>query len=201
MSERRRWVERHEYTIRTASSAPPEDVYAVLSDLSSHLEWSGRQLGEKTERLLSMEAPPAPAAAGTEFRSTGWTAIGTFHDRSRVILAEAPFRFEFMTESQLRRPKGQPLMSAFSHRFVIEPDRSGSRITRIIGQPRFYDPAPWWLRILAWPLIAQLGFRLMAAPTVRATLANLARAAEARAGQADRASVTPSTSPLAPTRR
>ena len=55
----------HNPVIRFEAScrAPAEAVYDLLADLQSHLEWAGeRQL--ETTRLLTMEAPQAPATVG-----------------------------------------------------------------------------------------------------------------------------------------
>lgn len=177
-----RWIERHEYRLSGRTPAPPEAVYDTLADLASHLEWSGARLPESAERLLTLEAPPGPARAGTEFASTGHTPIGTFRDRSRVTIAERPARFEFVTESSLILKNGAAVASTWVHRFEIEPEASGSRVTRIDRQARFYAPAPWWMRIFAWPPIAVLGYRLMARSTAERTHINLLRMAEERAG-------------------
>lgn len=177
-----RWIERHEYRLTGVTSAPPEAVYDTLADLASHREWSGARLPDSAERLLTLEAPPGPAREGTEFTSTGSTSIGTFRDRSRVTVAERPTRFEFVTESSLMLKDGTLLASTWVHRFEIQPEAPGSRVTRIDRQARFYTPAPWWIRIFGWPPIAVLGYRLMARATAERTHANLLRMAEERAG-------------------
>ncbi|HEU0236382.1 MAG TPA: SRPBCC family protein [Candidatus Limnocylindrales bacterium] len=179
-AERRRWIERHDYVVAAASAVPAEDVYDVLADLETHLEWSGRLLGDRAERLLTIDAPVGPAVVGTAFRSTGYTSIGSFVDRSTVVVAERPTRFEFVTESRLERPNGSAIRSTWIHRFEIAARPNGSRIVRTDRQTAFYDPAPWWLRPFAWPLVAIIGYRLMAESTSRATLANLAHFAERR---------------------
>lgn len=176
-----RWIERHEYRLRGVTPASAEAVYDTLADLASHLEWSGARLPESAERLLTLEAPPGPAREGTEFTSSGYTPIGTFHDRSRVTVAERPARFAFVTESLLILKDGTPVASTWIHRFEIEPETSGSRVTRIDRQAGFYAPAPWWLRIFAWPPIAVLGYRLMARTIAERTHTNLLRMAEERA--------------------
>src|SRR5207249_2771936 len=45
-------------------NAPPEAVYDLLADLSSHLEWAGARQRETT-RLLTMDSAPGPATVGT----------------------------------------------------------------------------------------------------------------------------------------
>src|SRR5438094_297062 len=80
--------------------APAEDLYDLLADLQSHLEWAGqRQL--ETTRLLTLEAPPTPAGVGTEFFSTGSDGkVARWSDRSVVTEATRPEVFEFVTEGR-----------------------------------------------------------------------------------------------------
>lgn len=184
---KQRWVERHEYVVTTWSAAPPDAVYDVLADLSTHIDWSGRQLGDRAERLLSIDAPPGLARVDMEFSSTGYTPVGTFHDRSRITTAERPSRLEYVTQSELELTSGRAMASVFANRFLIEPVGSSSRITRSVSQPSYYAPAPWWAHIFGWPPIALLAYWLMARSTAMATLRNLALLAEERA----RAGVTP----------
>src|ERR1700730_4434863 len=85
-------------------SAPPEIVYDLLADLGSHLTWAGTQQSSDF-RLLTLEAPPGPATAGTAFTSTGTIPMSMRHwqDRSEVTVAERPRTFEFVTNATVHR--------------------------------------------------------------------------------------------------
>jgi hypothetical protein len=180
MSSTQRWVERLEFSVTLDTQAAPETVYSLIADLSSHLEWSGTRLPANAERLLSLEAPGGVATAGTDFTSTGKTSIGTFHDRSRVTRAEPPSRFEFETESRLVRPGGTAMASRFEHRFLIERLPAGCRVKRTVRQAQFYKPAPWWIRLFAWPPVAATLYRWMAHAGTRTALRQLVAMAEER---------------------
>jgi uncharacterized protein YndB with AHSA1/START domain len=160
------------------SLAPPESVYEALASLPTHLEWAGQRKSAKT-RLLTMDAPPGLAEAGTEFSSTGSDPNGTFHDCS-VVTEAAPGRvFEFVTEAELRpRRGGRPVEWTLVHRYEIAPAPTGGshvayryRITRI---SRLIGP----LRLLRTPLAGVL--RRAWASMTRKGLRNLVAVAEAR---------------------
>jgi hypothetical protein len=87
--------------VSVRSTASPEAVYDVLSDLRTHLAWAGEQAPDKAFRLLSMDAPSRPVTVGDQFSSSGANVNGTFHDRSTVVQAERGVRFGFDTESTL----------------------------------------------------------------------------------------------------
>src|SRR5215210_1680638 len=86
--------------------APAEVVYDLLADLDSHLEWGGNRQSSGF-RLLTMEAPPAPAVVGVEFRSTGSDGKRRVNrDRSVVTEATRPSVFEFVTENRCELQDG-----------------------------------------------------------------------------------------------
>jgi len=126
------------------STADRRSVLDVLLDLPSHAEWAGSRSSQKTFRLLSLEAPHAPASVGTRFSSTGAASNGTFHDSSVVTVAE-PYAFEFETSSRLERRHGAELLVQFVHRYDLVDDADGCRIVYFC---RAVDASyvPYWLR-------------------------------------------------------
>src|SRR5918995_3125665 len=113
------------------SSAPPSTVYDTIADLRNHLDWSGERASSQTFKLLSIDAPDGFAAVGTAFSSSGAADNGTFHDRSVVTEASSPHTFVIETDAHLDRKRGRPWDAHFSHRYVVEPEGDGSRITYI----------------------------------------------------------------------
>ena len=113
--------------VEATSTARPETVYGLLADLSSHLVWAGERQSNRT-RLLTLDPPTAPAAVGTEWRSTGSDPMGTFSDRSVVTEATRAKAFEFVTEAHLVTKRGQEVDWTNVHRYELSPDGDGSRI-------------------------------------------------------------------------
>lgn len=126
-------VEQRALHVRTQTSvrslASPGDVYDVISDLLAHLEWSGERASDDTFKLLGLQVPPGAATVGTTFTSSGANYNGTFHVRSVVTEASRPSVFAIETDSRLDRKRGKTWHVHFVHRYDIEPDGSGSRIT------------------------------------------------------------------------
>src|SRR5260221_14521667 len=84
------------------SSASPEDVYEILADLSTHVEWAGKQAPNKAFRLLTFDSSTGRASVGTTFASTGANSKNggmIFHDRSVVTEATPPRPLAFVTDS------------------------------------------------------------------------------------------------------
>src|SRR5258706_14321707 len=80
----------------------PDDIYAELADVNTHLTWAGKQAPYKGFRLLEMDAPSGQATVGTTWKSDGANSGNgsmTFHDRSTVVQAEPGKAFGFDTES------------------------------------------------------------------------------------------------------
>jgi hypothetical protein len=159
------------------SSAPPAAVYEVLADLRTHLDWAGRQAREKSFRLLDLQAPAGLASVGTTFGSTGANSkdgSSTFHDRSTVIEARTGSALAFETASRLDRKRRPTWACRFVHRYAIEPDGAGSRISYTCEvYPQNYRP--YWLHPLMRPLT-----RGSVQHVVHRHLGNLARTVEAR---------------------
>jgi hypothetical protein len=156
------------------SQAPPEVVFDTITDLRAHLQWSGERAESETFKLLEIEAPDGAALVGTEFRSSGAADNGTFHDRSVIAEATRPRVFVIETDSTLDRKRGREWKAHFIHRYDVEPEGDGSRITYTETIDRV-NYVPYWLR---W------GVRSIFRPYVnradRKQLANLGRLAEER---------------------
>ncbi|HYF11542.1 MAG TPA: SRPBCC family protein [Actinomycetota bacterium] len=159
------------------SKAPPDAVFDTIVDLRAHLEWSGERAASDTFKLLDLDAPEGPALVGTEFTSSGAADNGTFHDRSVVSEASRPGVFVIDTDSRLDRKRGETWHVHFTHRYDVEPEGGGSRITYTETISRV-NYVPYWLK---W------GVRTIFRPYVnradRKQLANLARLAEERSGR------------------
>src|SRR5437764_1194452 len=94
------------FRVSANAEAPIEEVYDVLANLSTHLDWAGTGSSREDFRLLTLDAPHGRASTGTEFTSTGASSKNgsmTYHDRSVVTDASAPARFAFDTHSVLER--------------------------------------------------------------------------------------------------
>jgi hypothetical protein len=156
------------------SKASPEVVYDTISDLRAHIEWSGERASSDNFKLLSLEAPEGRATVGTTFTSTGAADNGTFHDRSVVTEASRPGRFIIETDSRLDRKRGKAWEAHFSHRYDIEPEGDGSRISYTETVERV-NYVPYWLQPWIRPIFTVLVNRA----DVR-QLSNLARLAEER---------------------
>lgn len=162
------------------SRAPAESVYDLLADVGSHLEWGGRMQRRKNYRLLSIDAPQGPASVGSEFRSTGADAMGTFADSSVVTEASRPSLFEFVTEARLTTKKGKVIEWTLVHRYRLSPLAEGcaiayaievARISELVGPMALFNVPG--LRAIAEKVSGSFA---------RRGLRNLARLAEERAG-------------------
>jgi hypothetical protein len=154
---------------RTDASA--EAVYDLLADLGSHLEWGGRRQ-KKGYRLETLDAPPGPAAVGTEFRTTGIAPDGAFTDASVVTEATRPAVFEFVTTARQQPKRGEPTVWTTVSRYEIERTPSGSTIRYSMRVVRLSRKA-WWQNAVGRALVRSFGGRNM-----RIGLRNLARMAE-----------------------
>jgi hypothetical protein len=149
-------------------------VYATIADLRNHLEWSGERAEDEKFKLVELDAPDGPATVGTTFSSSGAAENGTFHDRSEVTAASPPSAFVIETDAHLDRTRGRPWDAHFVHRYDIEPDGGGSRITYTETIERV-SYVPYWLQ----PVIRSV-FRVYVNRADRKQLSNLARLAEER---------------------
>lgn len=116
------------------SSAPPESLYDSLADLGTHTTWGGAKQFYNF-RLRSLEAPAGPATVGTSFTSTGTIpmSLRRFADHSKVMVAQRPHTFEFVTHATVRR--GERSMAAtYRHRYEIITMPEGSEVTYTMTQ-------------------------------------------------------------------
>jgi hypothetical protein len=165
-----------ELRLAADTCASREAVYDTLVDAGMHLEWAGRRQPPYF-RLLSWEAPDGQLTVGSAFSSTG-SIPGTsrrFHDRSRVVLAEPPSLFEFVTEATV--PGRKPMQATFRHRYQLEPNGDGCRVRYAFRQENIVNPM---LR-LSLPLVRDLAWKFGMPMMMRGGLRNLVRAAEQRA--------------------
>jgi hypothetical protein len=154
------------------STASPEAVYDVLSDLRTHLEWAGARSPDKSFRLLTMDAPSRPATVGDRFSSNGANGNGTFHDRSTVVQAERVTRFGFDTEATLERRHGATWHARFGHRYALGRSGDGT-VVSYTCEVRPQNFVPYWLKPGIRPVTRVIVQRLM-----RRNLANLVEMAE-----------------------
>src|SRR5260370_7592112 len=108
----------HTVLMSLACKAKPEDVYDILADLKTHLDWGGARQSSDF-RLLSLEAAPGPATVGTSFSSTGTIpmSVRRWKDSSTVTVADRPRTFEFIPEA---RPRDRnPTTPPTRHRYQI----------------------------------------------------------------------------------
>jgi hypothetical protein len=129
--------------ISRLSQARPEAVYDLLADLQSHLDWAGvRQT--RDFHLVSLEAPPGPAAVGTTFSSTGVIPMSQrrWSDRSIISAADRPFKFEITT--QARAGDRNAMTAVYRHKYEISPAAGGSRVTYTLTQLSITKPMLRW---------------------------------------------------------
>jgi uncharacterized protein YndB with AHSA1/START domain len=161
------------FDAEVTSAAPPDRMYAVLTDLPGHRQWAGTESKASGFSILTLDAPTDPATVGTRFTSTGDNApFGVFHDSSIVTAAEAPGLFAFETDSRLVRSRRPEWHAHFTHRYEITPEGSGSRV-RYTCELTQKSYTPLWLLPFSKPMTRVMVPRLMSK-----NLRNLARLAE-----------------------
>lgn len=172
--------DRREWRFTRPCRARPEDVYDLLADLRTHLEWGGKRQF-RSFRLLSLDAPEGPAQSGTEFTSTGRIPMNRarWDNRNTVTKADRPRVFEITTEGTIAWRSGAPGSGTFIHRFEIEPRGLASVVTYVSKQLRFRNP-PWGLR---YPLLRNITYRVWIPIWYGRGFRNLLRMAEERAAR------------------
>jgi hypothetical protein len=165
-------------SVEHRSTASPDAVYDVLSDLRTHAVWGGVPPTKKTG-LLSIEAPAGESSVGTEFASTGDDLGGSFTDRSVVTQAVRPSVMEFVTQATLTTKRGATADWTIVHRYDLRPDGDGcviaysvriARISALPGLSRAFN-----LPVLSWIVIKE------STKAIRHGVENLATFVEQRA--------------------
>jgi uncharacterized protein YndB with AHSA1/START domain len=165
-------------TVEENCAAPPEVVYDVLADLRTHALWGGEQQHANT-RIVSIDAPEAPARVGTEFETQGLDPMGRFRDRSVVTEASKPSAFEFVTEARLETKRGKLVDWTLVHRYELDPTDGGSRIAYRVTVARISE-LPGMLAVFKVPVLSRLAMKASTG-VARRGVRNLARMAEERA--------------------
>ena len=120
------------------------------------------------------QTSPGDVSLGTPFESSGANFNGTFHDRSVIAWMAQPDVLVIETDARLERTRGKPWEAHFTHRYDIDPEAAGSRITytEVISRVNY---VPDWLK----PIV-RVAFRPLVNSADRKQLRNLARLAEER---------------------
>jgi hypothetical protein len=165
-------------TVSEETEAPPESLYDLLADLSTHIEWGGSWHPSRTQRLQSMEAPEGAAKVGTEFWSVGSTSGGSWHDQSIVTEATRPTLFEFVTRGTLRdRENSDRMYLHATHRYEIGKSERGCLISYILVASMQLKAPPGDMH----PRLPAVIFNLLVPSVIERGTKNLARMAEQRA--------------------
>jgi uncharacterized protein YndB with AHSA1/START domain len=115
----------------------PEVVFAYLTDMSRHGEWSPRPY-----KIEPVEGA-GEAAVGARFRSVGSIPGDKHHENDvEITRVDPPTRFSLVAYE-----KGQPFM----HDFVLTPAADGTRVDRTVDSPE-----PTGFLRLIYPLIWSL---------------------------------------------
>jgi uncharacterized protein YndB with AHSA1/START domain len=126
------------WTWTVTVNRPPEVVFAYLTDMSRHGEWSPRPYS------IEPVGGEGRATVGARFRSVGSVPGDKHHENDvEITRVEPPTRFSLTAYE-----KGQP----FKHDFVLTPVAEGTRVERTVDSP---EPAGFVRLIypLIWPLI------------------------------------------------
>lgn len=106
------------HTYRVLINAPPDVVFAYVSDLTRHPEWSGGRL--KIEALAA-----GPVAVGSQYRSRG--DVAGQKDRPnelRVTEYQPPLRFAFVARD--------PDFGDVAHEFTFTSQAGGTLLERSV---------------------------------------------------------------------
>ncbi len=105
-------------THRVVINAPPETVFAYVSDLTRHPEWSGG-------RLTIEAVTPGPVAVGSQYRSRGEVAVQKDRPNElRVTQYQPSARFTFVAKD--------PDFGDVVHAFTFTPQGSGTLMERAV---------------------------------------------------------------------
>lgn len=105
------------FSVSTEINAPPEAVFAYVSDLSKHGEWAGNEL-----RVEPVDA--SPISVGKKYSSYANARGREFHADLVVTEYNPPTAFAF---------SGSDETGKFAHRFTFEKIGQGTRVTRTVS--------------------------------------------------------------------
>ena len=158
------------YRVERKLNASPDAIYAVLSDPTNSLEWSGKE-APMIFRLRGLEAPGGTLVEGETWTSNGVISYFKFHDRSTVVIADPGRAFGFDTESTVPRTLRPTWLGHFENRYTIRPDGTGSIVTYTCeGYATNYKAYMWWPGFVAMT-------RMMFTMLIKKTFKNLERQA------------------------
>jgi hypothetical protein len=166
----------YEMTLEAQCDATPAAVYAVLADLSTHLDWAGRRQ-HRGFRLLSLDGA-GPLEVGTEFTSVGSVPMARSRWENRNVVTDAlpPEGLEFHTDAVVKWRSGKRTEARYEHRYEIHPDGAGSRVVYRLREAAVTSP-PLRMRL---PLMRAMSYRTMIPHFCRRGFRNLLRSAEHR---------------------
>ena len=98
------------------------EVFAYLSDITRHGEWSPAEL------RIEPVAPGGPVTIGAQYRSFGSTLGRPFENLVQITELEPDKRFGFSAQTKK--------FGTFRHTFVLTPTLTGVRVDRIIDAPK-----------------------------------------------------------------
>ena len=127
---------------------PPDVVFDYLADVSKHGEWSPKP--------YRVEGSTGPVTTGDTFTSIGWLPGDKNHRNDVTVTESSPPRRLVLDSLE----KGEHFINTFE----LQPDGSGTRLTRT-----FDAPPPSFPLSLAFPLIMAAVIR----PDVQKGLRNL----------------------------
>lgn len=123
------------FTVSIDIQAAPESVFAYITDLSKHGEWSANPL--KIEAIS-----PGPVAVGSRYKSVAEVGGQRIEAEFEVTEYEPPFRFGFA---------GEDSTGKYEHHFSLQSYQGGTRLERMI---RFKLTTLQWLMfyVLLFPV-------------------------------------------------
>lgn len=99
-----------------------EEVFAYLSNITRHGEWSPAEL------RIEPVVPGGAVAVGAQYRSFGTTLNRPFENLVQITELEPNMRFGFSAQTKK--------FGTFQHTFVLTPTLTGVRVDRIIDAPK-----------------------------------------------------------------
>ena len=125
---------------RVVINAAPDKIFAYVSDLTRHSEWSGGEL-----RIESLT--PGPVAVGSQYKSFGEVAVQKNRPNElRVTHYEPPTRFTFNAQDH---DFGKVI-----HDFVFTPEQGGTLVERTVSM-KMNPLMAFAFRLFIRPMIGQ----------------------------------------------